>query len=95
MDIRSLIRQRRVQLGTHSVIYYVHMSSIVTDSTFDRWAKELVELQKKYPKESKEVEYYEEFKDWDGTTGYHLTSCRDFQDKAQWLVGLHNRLTTE
>ena len=53
----------------HSYIYYELNENIVSDAQWSKWAVELAELQKKYPKESAEVEYYEDFKDWDGSSG--------------------------
>ena len=52
---------------------------------------ELRDLQKAYPKESEEVELYEDFKDWDGTTGYHLNSY-NFIDVANRLVSYNKGL---
>lgn len=68
----ELIRRRRLQMLIHSFLYYKLDSSIIHDLDFDKWARELLGLQKLYPEESKAVELYEEFKDWDGTTGYDL-----------------------
>lgn len=89
-DIMSKILQRRKQIVIHSMIYYRMGTSIVDDYTFDKWAHELVALQKDYPQESKNTKYYEEFKDWDGTTGMNF-----WQDNliatAMWLIAEHNR----
>lgn len=46
--------------------------SIIPDSTFDRWAKELVRLNKEHPDLAIKGEWWLEFKDFDGTTGFHL-----------------------
>lgn len=73
-EIRQLIRRRRLQIIVHSIIYYRLGSSIIPDYQFDEWGRELVNLQKRYPIISKNLEYYEDFKDWDATTGYHLKS---------------------
>ena len=61
----------------HSCIYYVWNDSIVSDDTWNTWAKELVSLQSEYPQESQEVgKYtlfsYDVFKDFDGSTGFNL-----------------------
>lgn len=72
MWIAAKIRQRRRQLLVHSYIYYELDMNIVDDATWARWAKELVELQEKYPVESRSIEYYEAFKDFDGSTGAFL-----------------------
>lgn len=44
----ALIKRRRLQLLIHSCIYYRLGTNIITDSTYDSWGKELVELQRKY-----------------------------------------------
>jgi NAD-dependent DNA ligase adenylation domain len=71
-EIKELIKRRRRQLIVHSFGYYRMNDSIISDHTFDMWSKELVDLQREYPELSREVELYEYFSDWDGSTGYHL-----------------------
>ena len=70
--ITEKIQQRRYQMLVHSYIYYRLNDSVVSDHDFDRWAKELVELQELYPEESKQAPYYEDFIDFDGSSGYDL-----------------------
>lgn len=70
--IYELIRQRRLQMLVHSCIYYRLNTSLITDKEFDTWARELKRLQEENPDISSQVEWYNEFKDWDGTTGFHL-----------------------
>lgn len=70
--VKELIKRRRLQMLVHSCIYYELNDSIINDTQFDTWAKELYELQKVNPTKSKQVEYYEYFKDWDGSSGYDL-----------------------
>jgi hypothetical protein len=71
-DILAIITHRRRQLLVHSVMYYRLCTSIIEDSTFDRWAYELRDLQRDYPEESASAPLAAEFADWDGTTGYDL-----------------------
>ena len=71
-EVASLIQRRRLQILVHSRIYYSMDKNIITDQQFDALAYELVQLQKDYPEQSKEVEFYEDFKDWDGNTGAFL-----------------------
>lgn len=73
----------------HSYIYYELDSNIVSDAKWMQWAKELVELQKKYPHESEKVKWYELFKDFDGSTGFHLAKAIDDKGigKALYLLG--------
>ena len=68
-SILEKIRQRRLQLLAHSYIYYELDQNIVSDSKWIQWAKELVELQNKYPQEAKEVVYNDQFQAFDGSTG--------------------------
>ena len=70
--VAEKIRQRRRQMLVHSFLYYELDSNIIDDHTWSMWGVELAELQKKYPKESAEVEYADLFKDWDGSSGAHL-----------------------
>lgn len=87
--ICELIKRRRRQIMVHSFIYYRMGSSLINDKTFDKWAYELKDLQKQYPLESKNTELYEEFKDWDGTTGYYL-NCYLFSHIAERLLRSEN-----
>ena len=72
MDVAELIKRRRLQLLVHSCIYYGMDKNLIDDHTFDKWSDELVQLQSEYPDISKQVEWYEAFKDWDGSTGAFL-----------------------
>lgn len=56
----------------HSYLYYQLGENLISDYDFDYWAKELVDLQEQYPEESKKARYYEEFKDFDGSSGFDL-----------------------
>ena len=56
----------------HSCLYYHLNTNIISDKKWDEWAKELVELQSKYPEISEKVTLYKYFKDWDGSTGAFL-----------------------
>nr|DAG77252.1 MAG TPA: LIGANc+ dependent DNA ligase adenylation domain [Caudoviricetes sp.] len=88
--VRTLILRRRLQILVHSCIYYVYNDNIVSDSTWSQWARELAELQEKYPSIASRVDYAEEFKGFDGSTGYHLpTRNPEIMSKAQYLLKLH------
>ena len=84
--IYELIQQRRLQLLVHSRIYYVLNNNIISDKQFDEFAKELVQLQKDYPQISKDVIFYDAFKNWDGTTGFDLPL------EDPWVVQKANQL---
>ncbi|MCG0050749.1 DNA ligase LigA-related protein [Priestia aryabhattai] len=70
--IMELISRRRRQMLVHSFLYHQLNDSLIDDYTFDRWCKELVELQLKYSRESLQVVYANDFKDFDGSSGYNL-----------------------
>lgn len=79
-EIASKIQQRRLQILIHSYLYYELNRNIVSDKQFDKWCYELVELQKENPEISKQVIYYDAFKNFDGTTGF------DLPYKDEWVV---------
>lgn len=82
------IERLRRQMYIHSIIYYRYGTSLISDQEFDVRAKRLKHLQEQYPLVSQTVEFYEDFKDWDGTTGYHLlrTYPDDMERIAQRLI---------
>lgn len=72
-ETAALILQRRHQILVHSYLYYHYNMSLISDSQFDTWAKELVQLQADNPQLSEKVYYYRDaFRGFDGTTGYDL-----------------------
>lgn len=89
----DLIKRRRAQMLVHSFAYYVLDESIVTDDTWQRWADELVELQRGAPAK---IGFYDpEFQDWDGSTGMHLPQDGWVSHKARHVLALHNRLNAQ
>ena len=72
MDILDKINQRQRQIILHSVLYYKYDTNQITDTTFNKWAQELVKLQEEYPKLTEQSVFYITMKDFDGSTGYHL-----------------------
>lgn len=81
LRISSLQRWVIVQ----SIIYYELSGSIVTDKVFDENARQLVQMQKDFPNEAKESEYWYLFYDFDGTTGFDLYGRLNKKDK-QYLM---------
>ena len=81
LRISSLQRWVIVQ----SIIYYELNGSIVTDKVFDENARQLVQMQKDFPNEAKESEYWYLFYDFDGTTGFDLYGRLKQKDK-QYLM---------
>ena len=47
-DIKILIKRRRLQLIVHSCIYYRLNDNLISDATYDKWARELAKLHQKY-----------------------------------------------
>ncbi len=89
--IEEKIRQRRLQMLVHSYIYYELNDNIVDDATWSRWGKELMELQEKYPKEAKKVEYAKEFKNWDASSGAFLKFDKKIQSTAKTLLQMRGK----
>ena len=85
-EIMELIQRRRLQVLVNSCIYYEMNTSIISDELWDKWARELVQLQKDYPEESEQVIWYEAFKDWDASTGAFLPL------KDEWVVAKAKQL---
>lgn len=61
--------------------------NLIDDYTYDRWAKELYELQRDNPIASKNVaEFYDEFADWTGETGSHLPVRDKWIVQRSWAI---------
>tara|TARA_R100001510_G_C7593678_1_gene162549 strand:+ start:428 stop:715 length:288 start_codon:yes stop_codon:yes gene_type:complete len=89
--VKEKIRQRRSQMLVHSYLYYKIDSPIVDDDTWQKWANELAELQRKNPDDCQINFYDKEFKDWNGDTGFHLPlNDRNVRMKAQQILNIHN-----
>lgn len=87
--IKAKIRQRRRQMLVHSYIYYELDQNIISDQKWAEWAHELADLQKKYPKESKAVEYFNMFSAWDGSSGAFLRYDDNIKAVARRLLKLN------
>lgn len=86
-EIRSLILRRRLQILVHSCIYYELDGNLISDRTWSTWAKELVKLQKEYPRIARRVDYAQEFQGFDGSTGFNLpTRNPEIMNKALYLL---------
>lgn len=82
------IRQRRTQMMIHSYLYYTMDQNVIDDDTWQRWADELVELQK----QKKVIGFYDkEFEDWTGATGMHLPKDKWIVQRAKWLLHYKER----
>ena len=90
MNIAECIQRRRLQMLVHSAIYYNYNANVISDATWDRWARELVSLQKQYPDISSQVIWYDVFKDWDGTSGAFLPLTDDWVvRKARYIMEIY------
>lgn len=87
-EIKEKINRRRRQLLVHSYIYYELNQNIIDDMTWSKWAMELKDLQEKYPEESSEVPYADEFKGWDGSTGAYLIYDSSIRHLGKYLLKL-------
>ena len=80
------IKRYRLQILVSSYIYMELDETYISDYEWDIRAKKLVELQKKYPEESKKVCYYEIFKDWSGDTSAGFKYDDWVKNKAKELI---------
>ena len=85
--IAELIKRRRLQILVHSAIYYDFDRNIIDDATWSKWASELVDLQSKHPDISETVILHDEFKDFDGSTGFNLPTHL-VESQARYLLKL-------
>lgn len=70
----------------HSAIYYRLDGSLVSDAQWQTWAFELAYLQDLY---GWEAGFYDSvFRDWDGSTGYHLPGDDAIMAVARRLLGV-------
>ncbi len=84
--VHELIHRRRRQLCVHAALYYRLNTSLVSDSTYDAWSRELVQLQTDHPDVAAECVLTEPFANFDGSTGFHLAGGPWALDKAQQLL---------
>lgn len=72
-SIEELINRRRWQVLVHSFLYYRMNTSIVSDQQYDVWARELADLQTKYPDIAKNCIFPDAFADFgESVTGFNL-----------------------
>lgn len=81
----ELIKRRRLQILVHSCIYYVLDTNIISDYTFDKWAKELEQLMKEHP-DAYSDRFDSDFAKWDSSSGFDLP-IRD-----PWVLGTAQNL---
>ena len=93
--IPALINRRRRQILIHSYIYYKLGTSIIADHKWDKWARDLVDLQKTYPKIAKSLPYHDVLKDFDGSSGFYLPADEWTVNKALQLLRIHDHVQKE
>lgn len=89
--VAEKIKQRRRQMLVHSYLYYEKDTNIVSDAQWIKWAKELEQLQTRYPDVAKEVECAEQFADWDGSSGAHLVYDNQIIAVAERLLAIEQK----
>lgn len=96
-SVEDRIKHLRIMLIIHSTLYYVIGKTIWTDFEFDKYAYELVKLQKDNPKASKKVEYeFKAFKKFDGSTGFDLPIWTEpARLKALYVLNLNEKYSKE
>ncbi|MGO4251266.1 hypothetical protein AB4Y81_03275 [Paenarthrobacter sp. TAF1] len=90
--VARLIRWRRHQVLVHSILYYRLDSPLIPDFTYDAFAQELIQLQRKHPEISESVSYkLDAFQDFTSSTGFDLPLDSPGENVvAQELLKLHN-----
>ena len=84
-----MIKRLRSNILIHSYLYYQLDSPLITDALYDSMCKELVEIG------YKEIGWYDEqFKDFDGSTGYHLQYDAWVVSKAMEIKRLYGRINS-
>lgn len=98
VDTAELINRRRRQILVHSCLYYRLGTQLIDDYTFDRWAQELVELQRKRPDIAANCVYADAFVEFDGSTGfdlpYHLPEIEAVALRLLRTKPIQNDITT-
>lgn len=94
-QLKERILQRRYQLIVHSYLYYQRGTSLITDATYDRWARELERLQADHPDIAATVPLHNEFKSFDAASGFDLPYGLPWvQRYGDWLVDSKNKSGT-
>lgn len=93
-QIAELINRRRRQILVHSFLYYQMDVNLIADHVYDRWSKELAELQRQHPDIAKTCVYAEAFAKFDGSSGFDLPfTDPKIQSLGTYLLRIHNERT--
>lgn len=72
-ELQETIKRLRYSLTVHSGLYYDHNVNMISDEEWDDRARQLVELQRRYPELIRRVGFFDHcFDDFRGETGIHL-----------------------
>lgn len=77
------------QILIHSYIYYNLDQNRISDMEYDKLSYSLVDMMKRYPDEFKQSEYYENFKDFDASSGFGLYESLNEKQKEMIEVIAH------
>ncbi len=81
------IEQLRRGMLVHCCIYYRLDSNVISDHAWMDFAQELARLQERW---GVTFGFYDDqFKDWDGSSGFHLEHDANILAKARWLLDYH------
>lgn len=58
-EISKQILKRRKQLMINRVCYYVYSKPLIEDHVYDKWNRELIELNEGYPEIASKVQYHD------------------------------------
>lgn len=86
----EIISRRRRQVLVHSYLYYKMDTNLIEDFVFDKWCKELMQLQVQYPNESKVAVFSDVFGKWTGFSGYDL--FKGNRQAEMWAMQKANQL---
>ena len=86
LEIAQLIQRRRLQILIHSYAYYELDANLIPDTTWNKWAVELVKMQNNYPEIADKVTYSEQFSGWDGSSGAFFKYDDQTIKKAELLL---------
>lgn len=93
MVIADRIKQLRLSLMVHSIIYYELNDNIISDAEWSKRAKELVELQEEHPDIAETVVFADLYRGFKGDTGFDLAKGADEAawGKAKYLLATRRK----
>jgi len=93
MVIADRIKQLRLSLMVHSIIYYELNDNIINDAEWSKRAKELVELQEQHPDIAETVVFADLYRGFKGDTGFDLAKGADEAawGKAKYLLATRRK----